>query len=463
MNKNKIKYYANYLFLKRNFFLLLFIAGFALYWFTHYTGLEGDSARVQIVLSIITLVVCAIILVFGIITCVGPYVTLWFKKRVLETDELERKDIIKLIFKKVNQTPGFVETEVRIYGIHKPPLGFAKVRIVFEDYSQTEDLLLNKAIKEGHRKIGVMARKAIWLPNIRDYRIDSSIIHFEDFFHLFSLPYREREQIGLFTEPPQTEEETVEISTHKSEEPVLKVVQHKFAKGELLDYKKYAPGDDVRRIIWKNYARNRELTVRIHDRTFPYVSHINVLVSFYDGSLSKHQNIDLTGFLLDIYKEKVRQIIDSILEQGFTVQYLPDQTIAGHYQLDEYQRILYQVSASRWQRSLPVEQYIRDNYHKLRGGSNLFVFSSLCPHQNIQHLEGARFEDLNIFFYNAAETLNKSRPPSLLRRIFLTDTFEPLEAAKRKHNARNTVKFISRNGERVKEVFERSKLSMIEL
>jgi hypothetical protein len=91
------------------------------------------------------------------------------------------------------------------------------------------------------------------------------------------------------------------------------------------------------------------------------------------------------------------------------------------------------------------------------------VFSSLCPHQNIQHLEGARFEDLNIFFYNATGTLNKSRPPSLLRRIFLTNTFEPLEAAKRKHNARNTVKFISRNGEQVKEVFERSKLSMIEL
>jgi hypothetical protein len=203
--------------------------------------------------------------------------------------------------------------------------------------------------------------------------------------------------------------------------------------------------------------------VRIHDRTFPYVSHINMLVSFYDASLSPNKNITIKEFLLDIYKEKVRQIVDSILEQGFTVQYLPDQTIVDHYQLEEYEHILYQLSASRWQQSLPVEQYIRENYHKMRGGSNLFVFSSLCPHESIQHLENARFEDLNVFFYNAMNTLDKSRPPSLLKRIFLTDTFDPLEEAKRKHNARNTVKFISRNGERVKEVFERSKLSLIEL
>lgn len=463
MTINKLKYYTNFFFLRRNFFLLLIIGGFAAYWYTHYSILQGDNAKVQIILSVITLVVCAIVLLFGIITCVGPYLTLWFKKRILETDELEREDIIKIHFHKVNHAPGLVATEIRIFGIHKPPFGYARVRIIFDDYSHTDELLLDKSIKEGSKKIGVMARRAILLPNIRDYRIDSSIIRFEDFFHLFSLPYREKEHIGVFTEPPKTGEESVEISTHKSEEPVLKVVQHKFAKGELLDYKKYAPGDDVRRIIWQNYARSRELTVRIHDRTFPYVSHINVLVSFYDDSPSRNVETDLKRYILDIYKEKVRQIIDSIIEQGYTVQYLPDQKIANHYQLDEYEQILYLISASQWQNALPIEQHLRENYHKLRGGSSLVVFSSFCPHENLKLLEGSRFEDLNLCFYNAEHTLNLSRPPALLRRILFTNSFGPLEAAKRKHNARNTVKFISRNGENIKAVFNRSRLTLMEL
>lgn len=463
MNIYKLRYYANYLFLKRNFFLLLAIAGFAYYWLNHHAALQGDSARVQVILSIIALVICAIVLLFGIITCVGPYLTLWFKKRILETDELEREDIIKINFKKMNPTPGYVETEVRIYGIRKPPLGFARVRIVFEDETQSEDLLLNQSIKENGRRAGMMARKALWLPNIRDYRIRCSIIHFEDFFHLFSLPYRETENIGVFTEPPKTEEEPIDISTHKSEEPVLKVVQHKFAKGELLDYKKYAPGDDVRRIIWKNYARSRELTVRIHDRTFPYVSHINVLVSFYDGAPPRNQPLELKDFLLDIYKEKIRQVVDSILEQGYTVQYLPDQKLADHYQLEEYERILYQISACRWQQNLPVEQYIKENYHKLRGGSNLLMFSSLCPFQQVQNLDNRPFEDLNVCYYNASRTLKKSRPPALLKRIFLIDTFDPLETARRKPIARKAVKFIFRNGENLQETFQRSNLSVIEL
>lgn len=460
--KKKFKYYQNYIFIKRNFLYLLTISIISYYWFNHYSSLEGDSARVRIFLSLITLGFCAILFAYSFVTSLLPYLFFLFKKRILEPDELEREDIIKVNFKEINPTAGLVEVEIRMLGVRRPLFGFTKIRLIFEDLSQSGDLLLDRFLKKGTKKIGLLAHKALWLPNIKDYRIIASFVHFEDFFHLFSLPYRETERLGVFTEPAQIKGDPIEISTEKSEEAVLKVFQHKLAKGELLDYKKYAPGDDIRRIIWKNYARVRELTVRIPDRNFPYVSHINVLASFYDGSPSGN-SLELKALILDIYKEKLRQIVDSILDQGFTVQFISDQRIADHYQLDDYQKILYMISASAWQKAIPLEEFIKKHYYQLQKASNLLVFSSLCPQVALQHFRNGRFTELNFCYYNAAATISKTPRPSPLKRLFLVNPYEPLEAARRKLNARSTIQYISRNGGDIKELFTKSKPSFIEI
>ncbi len=460
MNLPKLKYYANYNFLQRNFFFLLIIAAISFYWFNHYTSLQGDTAKVQIFLSMITLGFCGIIFAFSLLTALPPYLWFWFKKRVLETEDEEREDIIKINFKDPHPQAGSVKVEIRLFGVRKPRFGFARVKLIFDDYLQSKNLLLEKRIKEGRKNVGIMTRRAIELPNIRDYRIQASFIHFEDFFHLFSLPYKEVEHIGVFTEPPAKEPEEVDIKSDKSEEAVLKVKQHKVARGEMIDYKKYAPGDDIRRIIWKNYARNRELTVRIPERNYPYVSHINVLTSFYDGSPSQQQ-LELKDFLLDIYKEKLRQIVDALIEQEFNINFIPDQNIDTHYQLDEYQQILYKISASTWQYQLPADRFLTENFQRLRSGSNLLIFSSLCPVNTLTNLRNGRFADYNLFLYDISQTLSMNHRPSILKQIFLVDAWEPLAAAQRKLNARNTIKYISNNGEKIKSQFHQSKLSVI--
>lgn len=452
MNMPKIKYYLNFIILRRNFWLLAIISFLSYHWYTEFSSLAGDSAKIQIVLSGVTIFFCAAVFLFSLCTSLPPYLSLWFKKRVLETEDAEKHDVIKVRFKESNPTPGLVEADIRIYGVSKPLLGFAKTKVVFDDYLQTDEVLLDKVIRRQGKKAGIMARKGLLLPNIKDYRILSSIVQFEDFFHLFSWPYREHEDNGVFTEPPQRDGEEIPIHTSKSEDPVMKVIQHKVAKGELLDYKKYAPGDDIRRIIWKNYARNRELTVRTFDRTFPYVSHINVLVSFYDGSPGK-QPIALKDHLLDIYKEKIRQVMDSIMDQGFSVRLILDQDITHHYDLDEYEMMLYQVSASRWQTEQPPEAFMRENAHRMRNGSNLLVFSSLCPMTDLEVLQNGRATDLNMCCYNVRHTFDNSQPPSVLKRLFFVDAYDPLEAARREQNARSTVKFIHSNGDEIQTAF----------
>lgn len=460
MRKQKLQYYANFIFLRRNFFLLLILSYLSYHWYTEFSSLGGDSARVQIVLSGIALFFCSAVFLFSLLTSLPPYLSLLFKKRVLATETADRNDVVKISFKEANAAPGLVDADIRIYGIRKPLFGFARVKLIFDSFAASEELLLDRSIYENRKKIGMLSQKPLWLPNVKDYRVKYSFVHFEDFFHLFSWPFREAEYGGVFTEPPRRDEAEVPIITTKSEDPVLKIVQHKVAKGELLDYKKYAPGDDIRRIIWKNYARARELTVRTHDRTFPYVSHINVLVSFYDGS-PPNRPLALKAFLLDIYKEKVRQVIDSILEQGFTVKLIIDQSISMHYELDAYQAMLYRVSAAGWQKQLPLDVYIRDNFHRLKGGSNLLVFSSLCPLAQLENLSNGRPQDLNLCFYDAAETFQKSQPPSLVRRVFFVNALDALAHAKRQRQAKNTVRFITHNGEEIKTSFSSSNESVI--
>ncbi|RMF55230.1 MAG: DUF58 domain-containing protein, partial [Calditrichaeota bacterium] len=318
----------------------------AVYWYSHYASLAGDSASIQILLSLIILGVCLLALGISLLTTLPAYLAFWGRHHLLENDELEREEVILILFKEISPVAGWVDVDIRIQGIRKPLWGTVRLKIIFSDGMQSELLPLEK--NESLQGKELIIRKSLFLPDIKDYQIQEVILYFEDVFHFFSFPYRNRKNIGIFTEPPVGESEPVEVNLEKAEEPVLKVVQHKLAKGELIDYKKYSPGDDIRRIIWKNYARNRELTVRIPDRSFPYVSHINVLVSFYDASPGDVE-LPLKNFLLNIYKEKLRQIVDSILEQGFTVNLIADQPMEHQYQLDEYNRMVYYISAAQWQ------------------------------------------------------------------------------------------------------------------
>ncbi len=462
LSTRHIRYWRNFFFLKRNFWFLALIAGLSVYWFNHYASLPGDSARIQILLSMIAIGVCVVALTISLITTVPPYVTFWFRHHILGGDELERDEVIRIIFKEISPVAGWVDVEIRVSGIRKPLLGFLHLKIVFDDFTETEELLLNESYRERGKRIGMRVVKPLWLPHVKDYQIKYVFLHFEDVFHFFAFPYRDAKHIGMFTEPPVIAGKPVDVHLDKSEEPVLKVVQHKLAKGELIDYKKYAPGDDIRRIIWKNYARNRELTVRIPDRSFPYVSHINVLASFFDASPGEG-SLELKTHLLNIYKEKLRQIVDSILEQGFTVQFIPDQPVEHHYQLDEYQRILYYISSSQWQTRYPITQYVRENFSKLRGGSNLLVFSSLSPVEQFGGVLNGRLSGFNLCFYRISEILNKTRKPSLIKQLFLVDILDPLEAARRERKARGTTRYVWRNETELEKILTPFRKVLIEV
>ncbi|MBN1349835.1 DUF58 domain-containing protein [candidate division KSB1 bacterium] len=448
--RRKLKYYSNYFFLRQNFFFLFFASLICYAWFRHSYSTGSEAAKpVQATISLFALGFFAIVLAISLATCLTPWINFLFKKRILENRPEERRDIIKIYFDSTHFEAGLVKVRIEIQGIRVPAMGFAKVNLVFDDYLQTEDIFLNEVIrtrgKRGYKETGIKGVREIALPTIRDYRIKSSFIHFEDMFHIFSLPYREIENMGIFTTPASGTHLDFECPTEQTKDPVTKVYANKIVAGEYLNYKKFEPGDDLRRLVWKIYAKNRELVVRIPDRIHPYASHVDVLVTFYNQLHSDGED-ELSQIMLDYYKDRIRQVIDSIVARGFTVRLTTDQQIQTNYQLNEHERLLYQISSSSWQNEFSVASFMDPRTGtQAFSGPKIVFFSSLCPVDDLMRIFPIRAESCKIFWFQVSSLFQKSEPGFAWKKLFLFEQSGPMRAARRKLGGQKYRRFIAHN------------------
>lgn len=131
-----------------------------------------------------------------------------------------------------------------------------------------------------------------------------------------------------------------------------------------------------------------------------------------------------------------------------------------HYELDAYQAMLYRVSAAGWQKQLPLDVYIRDNFHRLKGGSiaGLLFAMPARPTGEPRQRSPARSQPVLL---RCRRDLSKKPAPSLVRRVFFVNALDALAHAKRQRQAKNTVRFITHNGEEIKTSFSSSNESVI--
>ena len=88
---------------------------------------------------------------------------------------------------------------------------------------------------------------------------------------------------NFFNGPPLKATGNIIVQPKKTEETNMRIEEMRKVEGELLNYKNFETNDDVRRIVWKIYAKNKELVVRIPETNDPYASHIYFYASFYNA------------------------------------------------------------------------------------------------------------------------------------------------------------------------------------
>lgn len=244
-------------------------------------------------------------------------------------------------------------------GVRRPVLGFVKGRLFYDDGQLTDKftLLSNKYKQGSYLREAIAAKSRLELPDVKEYELKGGFIFFEDLLRLFSIAAHQN-ITGHFHQPPtlQTMDED-EPSPKKTETLDVRIDQMRRVEGEPLNYKDFEAGDDVRRIVWKVYAKNKDLVVRVPEMFEPFASHLYCYASFY---ASVKTNLWSNGYvreMLNYYKNAVWTVFDTLAKKEWELRFIPEQDFKLPEQLSMAERTERVISNSVWQNDKNLSSY----------------------------------------------------------------------------------------------------------
>jgi hypothetical protein len=260
--------------------------------------------------------------------------------------------------------------------VRRPFLGFVKGRLFYGDHEMTDrfSLISNKRKEKSIWRAAIKGRSRLMLPDIKEYELKGGFIYFEDMLHLFSLA-ASQPVAGHFYQPPRLmEEDEKEVSPKKTEEMDVRIEQMRRVEGEHLNYKDFESGDDVRRIVWKVYARNRELVVRVPELFEPYASHLYFYASFYASVKAQWLSEGYLKEMLNYFKNNVWTVYDALSKKEWEMRYVPDTNLHVPEHLTAAEKTARIISNSGWHKDQSLTHYFNP-----RQGAVLCISSLTDP------------------------------------------------------------------------------------
>lgn len=293
-----------------------------------------------------------------------------------------------------------------------PLLGFIKLRLKYDSVHFSEKFSI---VRRFQRKLFSTTVEGIYnwqLPEIREYRVEKAIIYFEDFFQFFSVAIPVRSSSSFYTQPAMRPSKEINTYPRKTEETSTRIEQLKKVEGELINYKNFESNDDVRRIVWKIYAKNKELVVRIPEILDPYASHMYLYPSFF-SSFGINGNEVIGIPFLNYYKSMIWSAYRQLVRKGFEVRYISDQDISKAYSDSEEEQVKYAVSVSRWQTSLELKDFVKT------GDASVVIISSLSDPDQVRSLLETHGSDISFIFIPLSDSLKKQNVADWLQWLFV--------------------------------------------
>lgn len=300
---------------------------------------------------------------------------------------------------------------LHIHPILQPLMGYIRIRLNYDDEHYSEKFNL---IREGKLKLVNTTLEGVYkwdLPEIREYRIGKVILYFEDFFQFFSFA-APVSAVNSFYTAPQTEGiKRVDVLPRKTEEQTMRIEEVKKIEGEYINYKNFESSDDVRRIVWKVYAKNKELVIRIPEILDPYASHIYFYASFYSGFNVQGNEVVNVPFL-NYYKTVCWSLYQQFTKKGFEVRYVPDQQTPQNNNSGE-NKTRYALTLSSWHTDTDLKTYVdpRD--------AAIVVLSSLSDPEQVRELTERHGNTITFVFVSLTESLNDLNFMHWFRWIFV--------------------------------------------
>ncbi|MDQ2864378.1 MAG: DUF58 domain-containing protein [Bacteroidota bacterium] len=302
---------------------------------------------------------------------------------------------------------------VNISAIVKPLFGYIRLRLLYDGKNISPKFApINRGPKNDFLSGNIKGVYAWPLQNIKEYEVNKGIIYFEDFFQFFSFIVQLPANSNFFTHPLYSATGALNVQPKKTEETNMRIEEMRKVEGEFLNYKNFENNDDVRRIVWKIYAKNKELVVRIPETSDPYASHIYLYASFYNV-LTDDVYEEFNSFFLDNFKTIVWNVYDQLYRQKALVQYIPDQETKTFYADDAIQRVKYIVSTSSWQKQNDLLTYFNKQY------GSILCISSLTDAKQLEEIIEKAGVGLTVIFVPSSKSFTHVKVTEWLQWIFI--------------------------------------------
>lgn len=342
--RQRLYYYS--LFVPVRLYLLFFAAAALLAWWWLQRQQPPEPSLAGSLLSLLVqagLAAISILLGLALLTVLVPFALFAWQLRIRQVQvQLDNAELTE-----ANQAGRRINMDIS--PLYRPLLGFLRFRFIYDDVKLSPKFQL---IKRQQGAAWFSGRQSGWyrwpLPAIREYEVQQMLVYFEDYFQFFSFSLRLPVKQSFFTRPLPAALPEQQVSPQRTEEENVRIEELKRIEGEYLNYKNFEDNDDVRRIVWKIYARNKELVVRVPEVLDPFASHIYLYTSFYD-SLHMPDNYLVNTRGLDFFKNACYSIYQQLTKAGRAVKMIADQPLPHRHLNNATEQAEYQLAASNWQ------------------------------------------------------------------------------------------------------------------
>ncbi len=431
-------------------YFVLFLTGvfFGYRWLDKKANI-ADSAYKDIFLLLLTVALgfCVAIICFGFISVVLAFIFIKLKQKNNKVDFQINKSLNELSATKQSFT-------IIIHPVLKPLLGFIKIRLNYDNSLYSEKFSLTKEKNITFFNLTVNGTYNWQLPEIREYKVEKAIIYFEDFFQFFSLAINLKTNTTFSTTPETFIIKDIKSFPRKTEETVTRIDELKKVEGELINYKNFESNDDVRRVVWKIYAKNKELVVRIPEIMDPYASHIYLYNSFYT-SLNITGNEIFEIPFLNYYKTACWSLYKQLKNKGLEVRTVYDQSIPTKNFSSQEEQIEYAITLSKWQNETNLSNYVKVN------NASIVIISSLSNLNEVKELLDQYGNQISFVFVSLTESLKKQHLGDWLTWFFIQKEKDKTEIYKTNWAVSTLRSKILNNEKELKNLLEKYEKSVV--
>ena len=337
----------------------------------------------------------------------------------------------------------------------KPFFGFIKIRLQYDNQHFSEKFSLVEKSSQSFFGNSLEGHYHWALPQIKEYRIEKAVVYFEDVFQFFSLATIIVANSRFIKHPVTKDPKELNAMPRKTEETNTRIEQMRKVEGELLSYKNFENNDDVRRIVWKIYAKNKELVVRIPEIMDPYASHIYLYPSFFTHfEISGNETIEVP--FLNFYKNITWSVYQSLVKQGFEVKYITDTDIAANNLSTEEERIKHAVSTATWHQNKDLKSFVKTK------DASVVIISSLSTPEQVRELTVQYGNEIRFIFVKLTDSFRQQNMIDWVQWLFVKNEQQDMDVYKRKWALSLLKEKIKNNEAALEKILDADKYELIE-